>query len=422
MNYIHLLNLISVGIFGMILSASFCNIIWTWQKKLVLAGNMAVILLFQGMIYFWINSSVVEIIYPFITHLPLIIILFILSRKFLWSVIAVLTAYLCCQLRRWLALLIVAIFSGNAALQDTAELILTLPILLLLLRLTSSSIRSVSHYTVFAQIQFGLVPALYYGFDYLTRIYTNLLLKGALVAVEFMPFVCSVAYLVFVVHVSESGQIRSRLEQTQELLNLQIEQAVREIKALRASQQKTKTYRHDLRHHMQYISSCIENKKFEQAQKYILEICSEIEKERLTAFCENEAANLIFSAFSERARNAGISMKINAAIPPSIPILESDLCVLLSNALENALHACQQLDETKPASFIEVTAYQQKSKLFIQIINSCDSEVMFNRGVPVTNTPGHGLGVRSICAIVDKYGGMYHFSLKDGTFILRVSF
>ena len=421
MNYIYLINLISVGIFGMILSAAFCDIQWTRLKMWILTGSIAVILMLQGIVYFWIDSNIVEIIYPLITHLPLIIVLCVLSKEYLWSTVSVLTAYLCCQLRRWLALLIVAIFSGGSMMQDTAELILTLPILLLLLRFVAPSVRSVSHYSTSVQVQFGLVPLLYYGFDYLTRIYTNLLLKGALVAVEFMPFVCSAAYLIFVVHASAAGRIRSRLEQTQDILNLQIEQAVREIEALRVSQENTRTYRHDLRHHMRYLSSCIENKRFEQAQNYIYEICSKIEEGRVITFCENEAANLIFSAFAGRAKDTGISIKIKAGISQNIPISESDLCVLLSNGLENALHACQRQKEAGLSATIEVSAYEQKGKFFLQLLNSCDSEVIFEHGLPVTNDPGHGIGVRSICAIVEQYNGIYAFSLKDGKFILRVS-
>ena len=42
-------------------------------------------------------------------------------------------------------------------------------------------------------------------------------------------------------------------------------------------------------------------------------------------------------------------------------------------------------------------------------------------GLPVTHAEGHGIGVRSICAIVEKYKGLSDFSVQDGRFILRVS-
>lgn len=415
------INLSAVGIFGMVLSAAFCDILWTRKKILAVSGSMAAILLFQGIICFWGDSGVVEKLYPLITHLPLTAVLCILNRTCIWPVISVLTAYLCCQLRRWLALLIVAVFSGGAVMQDTAELMMTVPILLLLIRFIAPSVRSVSHYPVSLQCQFGLVPALYYCFDYLTRIYTNLLLDGVLVAVEFMPFVCSAAWLFFAVFTSEERRTRSRLEQTQAALNLQIEQAVREIAALRRLQEKTSAYRHDMRHHMQYLSSCMENGQFAKAQGYIQKIHSEIEANKVTVFCENEAANLIFSAFAGRADDCGILMQVRARIPRVISVSETDLCVLLSNALENALHASREQKEKGRAGVVEVSVYEKNGKLFLQMINSCGADIAFDHGIPVTDKAGHGMGVRSICAIVEKYGGIYTFSAGEGQFILRIS-
>ncbi len=178
MSDIYLINLFAVGIFGMILSVAFCDIQWTRKKTLFMAGGMTVIFIFQGIVYFGIASDIVAYIYPFLMHLPLIVLLSILSRKYLWSAIAVMIAYLCCQIRRWLALLIVAIFAGDSVMQDTIELFVTLPILLLILRLAAPSVRAFSHSAKSVQLQLGLVPALYYGFDYLTRIYTDLLLQG----------------------------------------------------------------------------------------------------------------------------------------------------------------------------------------------------------------------------------------------------
>lgn len=421
MRMICLLNFITVAVYGMVLSMAFCDIVWTRRKGFVMAGSMAVILMFQGVVYFGGGLSVAGYLYPVITHLPLAAILCALNQRLLWPVISVLTAYLCCQLRRWIALLAVAVFSGSPMLQNIVELAVTLPLLLGLMRFLAPSVRSLSHYPASVQFRFGLVPALYYGFDYVTRIYTKLLVNGNMAVLEFMPFVCSVAYLMFVFHASSEKWLRSQLEETQRCLNLQIVQAVREIEALRESQRKTSIYRHDLRHHMQYLSSCIENGRYGQAKEYIQEICSEIEGNQITVFCQNEVANLIFSAFAGRASDFGIRMEVRAGISQSISVSESDLCVLLCNALENALHACQKQKKRGVSGFIEVTMYEKNRKILLQIVNSCDAEILFDHGAPVSMEAGHGLGVRSICAIVEKYGGIYDFSVKDGKFTLNVS-
>lgn len=71
------------------------------------------------------------------------------------------------------------------------------------------------------------------------------------------------------------------------------------------------------------------------------------------------------------------------------PVSKTALCALLSNALENALRAC-------------------------------GDDVSFDNGIPVTNRPGHGVGVKSICTIVQQYDGVYIFSVENGQFILRI--
>ena len=408
-------NTVAVGLFGIVLSAAFCNIRWTRRNVCCMIASTLAIFLIQGIVYLGIDPALGPYLYPLHTHLPLAITLCLLSHERLWTVISVLTAYLCCQLRRWLALVCVWAFSGGDQMQYAVELIVTLPLLLLLLR-TAPAVRSISRYSVTVQCQFGCTPALYYAFDYLTRVYTNLLADGDPAVVEFMPFVCCVAYLMFLARLSKEQEARAHLEQLQNSLNLQVGQAVREIEALRESQQKTRAYRHDLRHHLQYLSGCLENGQYEQAQRYIHEINAEIEAARVVTYCENEAANLIFSAFAARAEAQGVKFSLQAVLPHILPISESDLCVLLSNALENALHACKGADDS-----IEVQTYERNGKFFLQVVNDCREAVRFKDGIPVTDRPGHGIGVSSICAIVERYGGLYSFSVRDGKFVLRVS-
>ena len=87
-------------------------------------------------------------------------------------------------------------------------------------------------------------------------------------------------------------------------------------------------------------------------------------------------------------------------------------CVLLSNALENAIHACREVQKEGKEARIEVQIYEKQQQVFLQIKNSCAGAPIFENGVPVSKKKGHGIGTRSICAIVERYGGVYTFSLE----------
>lgn len=408
-----------VGLFGMVLSCAFCPVKWERRNVLIMAVCAFGIFLVQGLLLFCAPEEVNRLAYPLSTHLPLTLALCVLSRRKLWPFISVLTAYLCCQMRRWIALMAVAAFSGGEMLQYSVELAATLPLLLLLFR-AAPSVQVVSQMSLISQIQFGVIPLLYYAFDFSTRVYTDLLSTGSPVVVEFMPFICSTAYLFFVSRLTREQRERARLEQVQSTLNLQVSQAVREIDSLRQSQQKTRAYRHDMRHHLQYLSACLENGQTVQAQEYIRSISDEIEAAKVTVYCENGAANLILSSFACRAETLEIPLHIRAALPTQLPIGETELCVLLSNALENAIHACCET-VNRGGEGIDVQAFEKEGKFFMQVVNDCRDTVRMENGLPVTSRPGHGMGVRSICAVVEKYGGIYSFSVQKEKFILRIS-
>ncbi len=421
MNFLlYILNSAAVSIFGSVLAASFSNALSTPKKRRIFWGFvMAILLMQRGISLAWDRAALRQL-YPLIVHLPLILLLCFLTRRRLWSVVSVFSAYLCCQLRRWPALLAAYLFPDTDMLQAKVELLVTVPLLLILLRFVSPAIRQLSDHPVKLQLQFGCIPALYYVFDYATVVYTDFLTSGSPVVVEFMPLVCCIGYLAYALYYSAEEQRYLQLQQIQDSLDIQLRQSVREIITLRESQALARRYRHDLRHHLQYISTCIQNGRTEQVQTYISDIYKEIEAQEIKHYCENETVNLIFSSFAGRAARDGIEMKICGTLPEFLLISERDLCVLLSNALENALHACQSYAAVGKVGCIDVQFYEKEGKLFLQITNSYQGKVHFENGLPVSDRKHHGIGVQSICAIVERYQGIYSFQTKGEEFILRL--
>ncbi len=419
--WLTILNAGAVGLFGIVLSAAFCEIQWNRRHQVILGASMVLMGLVQVLLYVTQTPGFVRKAYPLITHLPLVIVLAVISGKKLWSLISVLAAYLCCQLRRWIALLFVDLLAGDSVMQETLELIITLPLLALLLYFVAPYLRYFSRFPLPVQLLFGLIPAVGYAFDYTTRVYTNWLVAGVPAAVEFMPFICALAYLLFTLYTTRMFHRQGELEQTKNTLELQAKQSAEQIAELKKAQELTAAYRHDLRHHLQYISDCIQNDAPEQAQEYIHRLNQDISSQSVVQYCENTTVNLILTSYISRAQRAGIATNIQVALSEMPHISDTDLCILLSNALENALHACVELRDAGREASIEVRGYEKNSRLFLSIINSCGDTVCIENGLPITAQKGHGIGVRSICAVVEKYRGLYTFDAADGKFTLRIS-
>lgn len=420
-SWIPILNGAAVSLFGTLLAASFCNMSFDRRNCCYLGFGSVFLLLLQAVVYGIWDFGFLRGIYPVVVHLPLLGMLCLFTRRLLWPAISILTAYLCCQTRRWLALAVTAACSGGHLMQQMVELMVTVPLLILLLQVVSPAVRPLAIQPIKTQVQFGVIPALYYGFDYMTRVYTELLSSGAPVAVEFMPFVCCGAYLSFLLVTNSQQQREARMEALQHSLDGQLSQAVREIQSLRENQEQARQYRHDLRHHMQYLAACLENGQYDQAQTYISGIFRELERQKLRRFCENETANLILSAFFGRAEKAGIRMEIQSVLPGKLPVLDQDLCVVLSNALENAIHACGDFRARDEESTIEVQLFLRENRVFFQVTNPCRPDIRFHKGIPVTSQPGHGTGVQSICTVVERYGGIWDFQVQNGRFRVRLT-
>lgn len=77
---LYICNTVAVGLFGIVLSAAFCNITWSRRKVLEMALFTLGIFLLQAVVYFGITPELGQYLYPLHTHLPLILILCLLSR------------------------------------------------------------------------------------------------------------------------------------------------------------------------------------------------------------------------------------------------------------------------------------------------------------------------------------------------------
>jgi len=191
------------------------------------------------------------------------------------------------------------------------------------------------------------------------------------------------------------------------------------LSELKKSQTMAAIYRHDLRHHLQYVNTCILNSNFEEASKYIMSICSEIEESSVVGYCENDAVNMILASYVIKAKSAEIDITVDAVIPTSIHVATTDLCVVLANGIENAILACEKISD-KEKKRIKLSCYIKTNKILIQIINPYDGAIEFQEGIPISNRDGHGMGTMSIVNIATKYQGIYSFEARDSIFKLSV--
>ena len=89
------------------------------------------------------------------------------------------------------------------------------------------------------------------------------------------------------------------------------------------------------------IDGLLSADKAEQASEYIRRIQEDISTISLRRYCENEAMNLLCSSFAEKAAAMEVKLTIEVSLPKELTLSDTELCSMVSNGLENALHAVE---------------------------------------------------------------------------------
>ncbi len=100
----------------------------------------------------------------------------------------------------------------------------------------------------------------------------------------------------------------------------------------------------------------------------------------------------------------------------------SDVYSLFGNALDNAIEGVMR-EEDPEKRFIFLRVGQKGGMISIHVENYCSRPPVFEDGLPRTtkqDAQNHGIGVRSIRYIAEKYGGHARFDASDELFCLNV--
>jgi len=405
-------------LFGVFVSAAILSI--PFHKK-----NTAILLIFcigvyalQVFFYVTIGYKATEWLYPVITHLPSVLLYCLYyKRKVMSSLFAIMSAYLCCQLSKWLSMLALALTSKLWVVYGIRSVI-TILLGFLIIRYFALSIAMILTKPFKTVLIFSILPAAYYLFDYIATVYTNLLYSGSEAVFEFLPFVLCVAYLIFSVVYFKEYEEKCEAEQHNQLMKIRQIQSVKEIESIQHSEYEISLIRHDMRHFLSNILAYIQNGDCDKTVAYINEIIDATDQTAPQKFCDNNLVHVVLSSYKNKMKKQNIRFLVSIQIPKALPCADIDFASILANGLENAIQAVCALDPEKREITLDLR--MKDNKLLLLIKNPYGQTPEITNGLPITYEPGHGLGTQSIKFTVEKLNGNCQFDLKDGAFMLRV--
>ncbi len=221
------------------------------------------------------------------------------------------------------------------------------------------------------------------------------------------------------------GKLRDRLALARgtEMLSSLLTQQENSVKRLETLYNRTRSFRHDMKNHILLLNMLAEKGDTEGLKKYLRDLGGAVDESDYVRITGISAVDAILNEKMYEAQSKDITTSYNCVNLEKNDILPIDLCIILSNALDNAIEA-NSLVEDKTRRFIKVKAHGNETFTVISVSNPTDSEPKKNaKGLYETSkadADSHGFGLRSIESTVNKYHGEMLMKCEDGVFTLVV--
>ena len=176
-----------------------------------------------------------------------------------------------------------------------------------------------------------------------------------------------------------------------------------------------------MKNHLSVIYSFIQNRDFEGATKYFRELSGELTVNN-RIFCKNSIVNAVLNSKYNTALEKQIDCFFNISIDGLLGIDDISLCSLFSNTLDNAIEACEKIQEVSKRQ-ISLKARFDKGYFSYEISNSKKNTVTVKKDHFLTEKADkttHGFGVQNVRDMVSKYEGEMDISYTEDRFTVTV--
>ena len=194
----------------------------------------------------------------------------------------------------------------------------------------------------------------------------------------------------------------SLLELEKHSLNQYVEEA-------KIRYEKTKSFRHDVKNHISIVKELVQNGNIDAALKYMSDMENLTADMSFPVSTNNPVLDILIGNKLGIAKNNQIVVQCSFIASYPCGIADIDFCIIFSNALDNAISACNRMnhDEQK---YIYVTGKVQGDFLLIEISNSYSGRGSLRSGT----------GLANIKAVAEKYHGAMEVRTDGEKFTLSV--
>lgn len=226
-----------------------------------------------------------------------------------------------------------------------------------------------------------------------------------------MSLMLSVIIMIFYCIVTSNQEYKQINEMNQMYLDAQKNHYER-MKQVEAD---TRKFRHDIVNHINILQGLMTDGKHELAENYLGEINVNMNKIQPIIRTGSDIVDAIVHEKYEKARENQIAFELTGVFPDKLLISNYDICTILANALDNAIEACQKVEDYR---YIRIEIRSHQAMLHMTICNSIQGAVSF--ATTKRNKQYHGYGLNNLKECVERNRGQVEIRCSDGEFVLDI--
>ncbi|MCM1500528.1 MAG: GHKL domain-containing protein [Clostridium sp.] len=183
--------------------------------------------------------------------------------------------------------------------------------------------------------------------------------------------------------------------------------------------QKRKT--HEYKNQISCIESLLDKKQYSKLEEYVKKIYGSLNNEPDAINTNNVIVNAILNTKYQEAEAKGIVFVFRVNDLSGLKIKDEDVVTILANLLNNAMEACETCEDKKVIKFKFV---KEDDMIIISVKNTFSYDVVYENGeIKSTKTSSveeHGVGIKNVLKIIEKYGGAYVIEDKNKEFFFSI--
>jgi hypothetical protein len=233
--------------------------------------------------------------------------------------------------------------------------------------------------------------------------------------------VFALSMLVLLLHNAISSAMLAAAKNISDHLSYELDTQKRQYESQLQNQNEIRRMKHDIKGHLITVTGLLQNGKHEEAVQYLRKITELTSISTNPTYANDPYINAVVSGYSTLFEHNNVKFTCNIQIAP-IEKYPVELCLVFSNALQNALEASLKLPQEKRS--VSVTAKLKFDYLVLQVANRFADKIELGDGsIPRTTkeSAGHGYGLTSIKTTLEALDGVLHLRTDNDVFILEAT-